>query len=214
MSISRHPPEDLLLAYAGGAADEATALIVASHLVFCSACRAQVEHMERIGGALLEDGPPTAMEPGALAATLARLDAPVPQSRPRRRPSRDGTPAPLRDLLGRDLSDVRWRRIGPSLGYLPLMRRGKLRMRLLRGAPGTEVGTHSHRGMEYTLVLRGGFTDVTGSYGPGDFQTAGPELSHSPIADAGEDCINLAVTTAPLRFENLIQKIAGPLFGF
>jgi putative transcriptional regulator len=55
---------------------------------------------------------------------------------------------------------------------------------------------------------------VTGSYGPGDLQVADAELRHNPVADPGADCINLAVTTAPLKFENLLQKIAGPLFGF
>lgn len=214
MSISHHPPEDLLLAYASGAAGEAIALIVATHLAFCGACRAAVARLEQTGGALLEDLPPAPLGEGALAATLARLDEPPSPRSASPRPSRDGTPAPLRAFLGRDLSDLRWRRIGPRLAYLPLMRRGALRMRLLRGAPGTEVGVHSHRGQEYTLVLRGGFTDATGSYGPGDFQAATPDLSHNPVADPGEDCINLAVTTAPLCFENLIQKIAGPLFGF
>ena len=215
MRIAHHPPQDLLLAYAGGGADAATALIVASHLAWCGACRAQVAAMENIGGALLEDVPPIALAPGALAATLARLDSAAPDApAPPRQPSRDGTPGPLRAFLGCDLSDVRWRRIGPRLAYLPLMRRGAMQMRLLRGAPGTEVGPHSHRGMEYTLVLRGGFSDVTGRYGPGDFQAASPDTRHNPIADPGEDCINLAVTTAPLRFESLIQRIVGPLFGF
>ena len=34
------------------------------------------------------------------------------------------------------------------------------------------------------------------------------------VADPGEDCINLAVTTGRLKFDSLIQKIAAPLFGF
>ena len=101
-----------------------------------------------------------------------------------------------------------------SLAYKPLFKRDGISAKLLRGAPGTEVGHHTHRGQEFTLVLSGGFSDITGSYGPGDLQIADGTLRHSPIADPGEDCINLAVTTAPLKFENLIQKIAGPLFGF
>ena len=52
----------------------------------------------------------------------------------------------------------------------PLFRRGGVAARLLRGAPGADSGTHSHHGLEYTLVLQGGFTDVTGSYAPGDLQ--------------------------------------------
>ena len=45
---------------------------------------------------------------------------------------------------------------------------GGTRVRLLKGAPGADNGIHGHKGREYTLVLRGGFTDETGSYGPGN----------------------------------------------
>lgn len=212
--IAHHPEDDLLLAYASGASDEATALVIATHLAFCARCRDGVALMETIGGGLLESLPPAPLDLAAFAATVARLDSAPPFARPARTPSRDGTPEPLRSWLGGDLSSVRWRRMGPRLAYVPLFRRGSISAKLLRGAPGTEVGAHTHRGLEMTMVLKGGFTDATGNYGPGDLQVADGELSHSPIADAGEDCINLAVTTASLKFENLLQKIAGPLFGF
>ena len=80
--------------------------------------------------------------------------------------------------------------------------------------PGAETGTHRHSGQEYTLVLKGGFSDVTGSYGPGDLQMMEGDQRHNPVADPGEDCINLAVTTGRLEFDSLIRKIAAPLFGF
>ncbi len=212
--MRHHPADDLLLAYATGTCDEAIGLVIATHLAFCAVCRQSVSLMEEIGGSLLEDLPPAPLAQTAFADTMARLENATPYARPVRTPSRDGTPEPLRSYLGGDLSAVRWRRMGPRLAYLPLFRRGGTRVKLLRGAPGTEVGGHSHRGMEFTLVLKGGFTDATGNYGPGDLQVADSSLSHSPVADAGEDCINLAVTTASLKFENFIQKIAGPLFGF
>ena len=81
-------------------------------------------------------------------------------------------------------------------------------------APVSDTGLHSHRGMEYTLVLRGGFTDETGSYGPGDFQVASPDVKHNPVADDGEDCVNLSVTTDRLAFDGLVQRVVGRLFGF
>ena len=104
--------------------------------------------------------------------------------------------------------------MGPSLAFANLFRRGKTRVRLLKGAPGSDTGSHGHHGLEYTLVLAGGFSDETGSYGPGDLQIATPDTVHNPAADPGEDCINLSVTTAPLRFKGLIPRLAGKLFGF
>lgn len=209
--MTHHPESDLLLAYAAGATDVAMALMLATHLTFCPQCRAGVALAERAGGVLLDDLPPAPLADTALENTLARLGAPEARVAPVL--SRDHTPMPLRSWLGRDLGQMRWRRMGAQLAYIPLYHRGSVRMRLLRGSPGADVGRHDHRGEEYTLVLAGGYSDQTGAYGPGDFQTAAPGLEHNPKADP-EGCINLAVTTAPLRFESLIPRIMAPLFGF
>jgi putative transcriptional regulator len=212
MTAHHHPDDALLLAYAAGGLDAAMSLILATHLAFCARCRRLVARQEQIGGALLEDIAPVAMDGGALARVMARLDEPAaPETH---QPSNDNTPAPLRAVLGRDLSQLRWRKMGPNLGYVTLYRQGPVAMRLLRGAPGTDTGHHGHHGMEYTLVLRGGYTDATGSYGPGDFQMASAEVRHNPVADPGEDCINLSVTTGRLNFDNAVQKIVARLFGF
>src|ERR1700761_60527 len=212
--VAHHPDDALLMAYASGTADEATGLVVATHLHFCSECRIKSAQLEIIGGSLLEELQPQPLAAGALEATLARLYQVKPYERPRPRRSRDGTPGVLRAYLGGDLRDVRWRKMGPRLSYVPLFRHGGVTARLLRGIPGAESGIHSHRGLEYTLVLQGGYTDVTGSYAPGDLQVMEDGQRHNPVADPGEDCINLAVTTGRLRFDSLIQKIAAPLFGF
>jgi putative transcriptional regulator len=120
----------------------------------------------------------------------------------------------LRPYIGGDLSQVQWRRVSPHLSYRPLFRRGSTAVRLLRGVAGAETGLHRHRGEEYTLVLKGGFSDVTGRYGPGDLQMMEGDLRHNPVADPGEDCINLAVTRGRLEFDQWLPRIVAPLFGF
>ena len=212
MTVRHHPEEDLLLAYAAGRLDPAITLIVATHLSFCAQCRALATLGDKIGGTLLEDLPPVALAEDALARTMSRLGQPQAVISPA--PPEDGTPPPLRAYLGRSLADVRWRRMGPRLAYAMLYRRGPLAMRLLRGASGSDVGRHTHRGAEFTLVLQGGYSDETGSYGPGDFQTAAADLTHNPVADPGEDCINLAVTIGGLRFPSPVQTLVARLFGF
>src|ERR1041385_3802307 len=212
--IHHHPDEALLLAYAGGGADEAVSLIVATHMAYCESCRAQVAQLETLGGSLLQDLQPASLADGALDAALARLDQITPFERRARTVSRDGTPQVLRNYIGGDIRDMRWRRMGPNLSYVPLFRRGPVTVRLLSGVPGAETGSHRHSGQEYTLVLKGGFSDVTGSYGPGDLQMMEGEMRHNPVADPGEDCINLAVTTGSLKFEIWPHKILAPLFGF
>jgi putative transcriptional regulator len=212
MSVRHHPEEGLLLAYAAGGLDGALSLIVATHLSFCPRCRRLVARQEEIGGALLEDLPPAPMAEDALDRVLAQLDAPAPTQLAQ--PSNDNTPGPLRAALGQDLSQLRWQAMGPNLGYVTLYQEGPVVVRLLKGTPGAAVGPHTHRGTEYTLVLRGGYTDVTGTYGPGDFQVASGDIHHNPVADPEEDCINLSVTTGPLHFDGLVHKLVAKLFGF
>lgn len=213
MTVVHHPDKALLYAHAAGGLDMAMALIIASHLSFCRECRHLVAAAEKVGGILLDQIAPMAMAPDALAKTMTRLDEQAAQ--PRIEPvSNDNTPAPLRAFLGCDVSQMRWRRMGPRLGYVTLYRRGPLAIRLLRGAPGSDVGLHTHSGLEYTLVLRGGYTDETGDYGPGDFQAASSEIRHNPVADTDEDCINLSVTTGRLYFSNSFQNWVSRLFGF
>jgi putative transcriptional regulator len=212
--IQHHPDDALLLAYASGAADEAISLILATHMSYCSLCRLRSRELEAIGGALLEDLPPAPLASDARQSVMAKLDSAQSYERPAAANKDQRTPSVLRPYIGGDLARVRWRHMGPRLAYAPLFRRGAVAARLLRGVPGADSGLHSHRGLELTLVLQGGYTDLTGNYGPGDLQVMDGGMRHNPVADPGEDCINLAVTTGRLTFDNLLQRIAAPLFGF
>jgi putative transcriptional regulator len=67
--------------------------------------------------------------------------------------------------------------------------------------------------MEMTLVLKGAFRDEYARFGRGDVEIANEDLEHTPVAEAGEDCICLAATDAPLKFNALIPRIAQPFIG-
>jgi putative transcriptional regulator len=216
MSVTHHPGDDMLLAHASGAGDEAVSLIVGTHLALCPQCRGKVAKMEALGGAILSDIPPEQVSDSALQSVMARLDLasvkkPAPLAAP---PKPFAAPEPLRSYLGSDLDRVRWTSVGPGISYKPLFRRATARAQLIRSRPGRGVGTHTHGGEEFTLVLSGGFTDTTGHYRRGDLQSADPSLLHRPLADAGEDCVVLAVNDAPLKFRSAAVGLLGKLFGF
>ena len=59
-----------------------------------------------------------------------------------------------------------------------------------------------------TMVLQGAFQDECDYFARGDVEVADSDMHHKPVADIHEDCICLAVTDAPLRFQGLIPKIA------
>ncbi len=213
MSITHHPGEELLLGYAAGAASEAVSLLVASHVALCGPCRAIVARAEAAGGSLLTGIAPVALERNAYQSLLARLDAPAAQIVRSAKIAGD-VPAPLQAYVGGDFASLDWRHITSGIAYFPLPTKGKTQARLIRAVPGAGVATHTHRGEEWTLVLTGSYSDSTGNYRTGDVQSTTPDIRHTPIADPGPVCINLAVTDAPLVFEGFLPKIVGKFFGF
>ena len=220
--INHHPGDDMLLSFAAGSLPEGFALLIASHASLCADCRGRIRDAERIGGALLQNGEPAAVSPDALANVMKRI-AETPQE-----PAEDDAPAtfeaianpcvpaPLHPFVPGSFDDVRWRMLAPGVKQilLPLDEGKSTKTRLLKLSPGTTTPVHSHKGLEATLVLQGSFSDELGQYGRGDVQLADGKIHHQPVADMGEDCICMAVTDAPLKFDTLIGKILQPILGF
>lgn len=217
MTIHHHPEEEILLDYASGALSEAWSLAVATHLALCPDCRRTVESLEAVGGEMLETVAPEAVGADAFDAVMMRLESGREQpeaaaSAPVEKRSAFRLPQPLRGYVGSDIDNIEWQRLGLG-AYQLLIPTGTqdVTARLLRIPAGRAVPTHTHRGMEMTLVLCGAFTDTTGTYGRGDIQQADADLEHQPVAAPEEDCICLAVTDAPLRFKSLAARMVQPL---
>ncbi|MFZ1469513.1 MAG: ChrR family anti-sigma-E factor [Paracoccaceae bacterium] len=211
-AIRHHLTDKVLAAYAGGDLPEAFGLVVAVHLSMCDECRAQAMARDALGGAVLDTGASEAMGADALAAVMARLDAAPAKAQPDKPSAKHDVPAPLADYIGGDLASVKWKSVGKGVRQAILPTDSAASVRLLRIPGGMAVPDHGHRGMEMTLVLQGAFADATGRFGPGDVEIAGSDLEHTPVAEAGADCICLAATDAPLRFRGLLPRLAQPFF--
>ena len=131
---------------------------------------------------------------------------------PRPQPSDVRPPAPLADYIGGDLAQVKWRSLGMGVRQAILPTATSASARLLFIPAGQAVPDHGHRGTELTLVLQGAFRDATDRFGVGDLEIANQDLNHTPTAEAGLDCICLAATDAPLRFNSLIPRLLQPIF--
>jgi putative transcriptional regulator len=208
--IKHHLTDALLMAYSAGSLPEAFDLVVATHVSMCDECRARMHEFDAVGGVLVEDAGEIAVGADSLAATLAMI-AGATQERRTVAPRRGGVfPAPLQDYVGGDLDAVKWRRVGGGVSDAILRTRGDATVRLLRIPGGVAVPDHGHRGTELTLVLQGAFRDDTDHFGAGDIEVADDALVHKPVAVPGVDCICLAATDAPLRFNALIPRLAQP----
>jgi len=211
MTVKHTLNDELMMGYAAGILPEAFNLVVATHLSLCDESRAGVESYEAVGGAVLESTATSKMSSGALADCLKRIKTEQPEVS-KAKPSEGVFPNPLQAYVGGDLDAVKWRSLGNGTKQAILPTASGATARLLFIPAGTAVPDHGHRGTELTLVLQGAFADEVDRFGRGDIEIANENLNHQPIAEIGEDCICLAATDAPLRFNSLLPRLMQPLF--
>jgi putative transcriptional regulator len=207
-----HVSDDLLVAYEAGSLAEGWSLAVATHIALCPACRRRAREAAALGGAMLEEIEPIDIDESSLAAVFNRIAAPGHDDQPAAPPlDRAIIPQPLRRYVGGDVGAIRWRRLGVAARHLPIRTSDMVTsVRLLRIRAGEPVPTHGHRGLELTVVLAGALVDGDEVFRRGDVEQADETVEHRPAAGPAEDCICLAVTDAPLRFKNLVARLAQP----
>lgn len=212
--IAHHPDPAVLLAYSAGALSEGVALAIACHASICRSCRNEIERLDAVGGAMISEAGPAALGDDALDRLLARLDEPVPQApvAPHLDPqTRTVVPGPLQRYLSCSLSSLPWHRIGRSLEEvrLPLSGSGA-KAALMRIKAGRTVPRHSHSGLEYTLVLAGGYQDDDAVFRRGDYAEFDSNHEHQPVADTDGDCLCLVILDAPLRLSGWLGRLINP----
>jgi len=209
--IKHHLTDELVMAYSAGALPEAFSLVIAAHVSLCDECRAALEACDAMGGAVLDTCESAQISDESLEATLALIAESKPKGELKRAIRADDVfPAPLRDYVPGGLDTVKWRKVGGGVSQSILKTSDEATVRLLRIPGGTAVPDHGHNGTEMTLVLKGAFRDEVDRFGRGDIEVADEDLTHTPVAEEGEDCICLAATDAPLRFNALLPRIAQP----
>jgi putative transcriptional regulator len=209
--IKHHLADKLVMAYSAGTLPEAFSLVIAAHVSLCDECRAALEACDAMGGAVLDTCESARISDESLEATLALIAGSKPEGDLKRAIHTDDEfPAPLRDYVPGGLEAVKWRKVGGGVSQSILKTSKEATVRLLRIPGGSAVPDHGHNGTEMTLVLKGAFRDEVDRFGRGDIEVADEDLNHTPVAEEGEDCICLAATDAPLRFNALLPRIAQP----
>lgn len=208
MSLRRQPSEERLLAYAAGTLSVPESVVVATHLALRPRTRAWTDLGEAIGGAILEEAEPFALDGQALDATLALLDAPASSDEPAIPEGADASlPAPLRHFpLGP------WRWLGPGVHVRDVLgpRDGACRVILLRIAPGQCAPRHTHGGVELTCVINGAYATEDGVFSPGDFEEADPSVTHQPRVVSAEPCLCVAALDGQIMLPGRLGRLLAP----
>ncbi|MGO4512672.1 transcriptional regulator [Bradyrhizobium sp. MOS001] len=211
MTISHHPPEDLLADFAAGRLEEAHYLVVGLHVAECARCARFVRAIEQLAGLALEDIDPVPMASDAFERVLSRIGNAAER---RAMPPQTDTFGMAREAPSalRNYRIGKPRRVAPGVSMRPieLSGSGKARAFLLRSAPGTRMLEHTHTGTELTLVLEGSFSHKGGRFGPGDFDYGDGEIDHRPIVGNEGPCVCLVAMTGDLRLNGLLGRLIGP----
>ncbi|MCM5508873.1 ChrR family anti-sigma-E factor [Vibrio sp. SCSIO 43169] len=215
--MSYHPNQHMLQAYVEGSLDAVDGFTVATHLVSCPTCKKQVQELEsRYGEALMSLD---AFDDNNFDDMLNDIlqTEPAPESaRPIRKPTSievNGKTFQLplslsrfRDKLGE------WKSYGGKVYSAPIDIGDSVRVNLMYISEDVKIPQHTHKGVESTLILHGGFSDEDGHYEAGDYLVKDASIKHSPYTQKGEDCLCLTVLTEPMIFTQGVARIFN-LFG-
>ncbi|MBS9852136.1 ChrR family anti-sigma-E factor [Vibrio alginolyticus] len=209
--MNKHPDNSLLEAYASGSIDAVSGLVVATHLETCTKCRAYVNQVEASQANIVSDIPSEYVsefddmfndiinaEPAtdnivirdSAAVNVAGKSFTLPK-----------TLARFSDLVGS------WRNYGGKVFSAQIDLGEDARVSLMYIGEDVQIPQHTHKGLESTLILHGGFSDEDGQYEEGDLMIRDASVKHSPYTKAGEDCLCLTVLTEPMIFTQGVARI-------
>jgi putative transcriptional regulator len=211
--IEHHPDHNLLAEYAAGTLHTAQAVAISAHLHFCTKCQQEVQRLEQIGGAMIEDLQPQALTEQSfddLINAIEKAEKVKQHVKPKSQaqPMSSSLPNVVTKLINQE--DLKWFKTG-ALKTAPLTV-GQIdhEVSLQEIRAGAKVPKHDHGGVEMTVVLEGSFSDKDGIYQAGDFILKQPGEVHQPVSARNQDCLCLSVQEAPVKLTTIWGKLLNP----
>jgi len=194
----------LVSGYVAGSLPKPLHVLMDAHLELSPAHRPIVAGLEGVAGDALEQLDPMELgdRDGALSAIFAsRTSAETDPVK------RCGTmPRALADFVGHSVDDIPWKTKMPGFREYDMEDVDGCHVSMFWIKPGRTVPSHTHEGMELSLIIDGAFRDERGRFGRGDISIADPSVDHRPVAEKDVPCIGFAVTDAPLRLTGSLRQ--------
>jgi putative transcriptional regulator len=204
--------DPLLAGYAMGSLEPCMHALIEAHLILSEENRGFVRALEDQAAAELEDMPVRPIGRAARDHILGAIYAGgwYGYSRPASDPD---LPQPLLKLAGGPLDAQKWRFYGFGVQERTVFSDTEVTAQLIKVKPGKALPSHTHEGVEATLVLRGAYRDETGRYRRGDVAVADAAIDHRPIADPETGCVCFAVTEGKLKLTGSIGRLLNSFMG-
>ncbi len=211
-----HPTQELLVEYAAGTLPKAQGICIAVHMHYCTDCQVTLEKLKVVGAQIWEEGPPVKVTDNCKSAVMSVLDSIEQESKENlvtAVPSEasETIPKPLWKWIPSGFDALNWHLYLPILSVAHLTENEGYQLALHKIKAGGKVVSHTHRGDEITVVLKGCFSDQYGHYKEGDFVHRDGSHSHAPMASQDGDCICLTVLKEPVKLTSWWGRVLNPL---
>ncbi|CZF85318.1 ChrR family anti-sigma-E factor [Grimontia marina] len=212
--IKYHPSEALLESHAAGVLPASMSIAVAAHCELCSCCAEKLaQYEEKAADAAFNDDAFTEQQ-GAHEDIFSEMLVSIINGESPPLTKVSASPVSEIEVAGerynlptslRRYHHLGWSSIGSiSRARLPL-NEGDTRASLLHIGMNGSVPSHTHKGMEVTLLLSGHFEDEHDKYVPGDFIILDSTNHHTPQTYDG--CLCYTVADAPLHFTKGVSQL-------
>jgi putative transcriptional regulator len=197
-----HPDETMLLEFSAGTLATAPSICVSAHLHFCSKCRTQLLRLDQVGAQLMSEAKPLEMKEDAFDTLMANLHSSKKISA-KVDSKRTGYPFSVSKLMKNNLVSQTWKRLSASVDVARFETgQNEFEVALHKICAGGKTPKHDHHGLEYTVVLKGSFSDENAVYREGDFLVREPGDVHQPMGAQNGECICLSALSAPIKLTN------------
>lgn len=202
--------QTMTLEYAAGTLCYEKTLLIEVCASMCPDTRTHIQICEDMGGALIEkDCEPFDMAEDSLDNVMARIERGPKQKEESCEKSAccgssfEGMNVPqvLIEYMNQQGQQPRWKRFGRDTRMCDIKTPSKrTKMYIIDMKPGAQIPEHTHRGKEYTLVLRGAVMHHDHAFGRGSFLVHDESDTHQPSACPEHGCVCVVLMDQAVRF--------------
>ncbi|XXK58447.1 ChrR family anti-sigma-E factor [Porticoccaceae bacterium nBUS_09] len=210
-SIKHHPSRAMLVDFSAGNLGTAESICVSAHLHFCDQCRNELMRLDQVASQLMTEAEPQTIDADLFDSVMSKIDA-LPEAPMKVEiEEKSDFPHTVAKLINETESAPNWRRMSSSVDVARFQTgQNKFEVALHRICAGGKTPHHGHNGTEFTVVLKGSFSDEQAVYSEGDFLLRGPGDEHQPMGAQNGECICLSALAAPIKLSSPLGFLMKP----
>jgi len=210
-SIKHHPSRAMLVDFSAGNLGTAESICVSAHLHFCDQCRNELMRLDQVASQLMTEAEPQTIDEDLFDSVMSKIDA-LPEAPTKVKiEEKSDFRHTVAKLINETESAPNWRRMSSSVDVARFQTgQNKFEVALHRISAGGKTPHHGHNGTEFTVVLKGSFSDEQAVYSEGDFLLRGPGDEHQPMGAQNGECICLSALAAPIKLSSPLGFLMKP----